>query len=166
MNLFIVRHAIAAEAGSAGFTDDCQRPLTEKGRMKMEAVARGLHSLDVNLDMILSSPYLRARETADILADVFKMKARPALNENLTPIGDIQRLIGDITASTSVENLALVGHEPSLSALVSTLLAGTPDILVNMKKGGVCCLTLDNFRKDRAMLEWLLTPSQLMKLGE
>jgi phosphohistidine phosphatase len=166
MNLFIIRHAIAAEAGSAGFADDSQRPLTEKGRMKMEAVARGLHSLNVNLDLILSSPYLRARETADILADVFKMRARPALNENLTPMGDIERLIGEIKASTSVENLALVGHEPSLSALISMLLAGTPEILVNMKKGGVCCLTLDNMRKDQAMLEWLLTPSQLITLGE
>jgi phosphohistidine phosphatase len=166
MNLFIVRHAIAAEPGSTGFADDSQRPLTEKGRTKMHAIAKGLRALDVNLDLILSSPYLRARETADILAEVFNMRARPSLNENLSPMGDIDHLIGEIKASSSVENLAVVGHEPSMSTLIGMLLAGTPGLLVDMKKGGVCCLILDNLRKDRAMLEWLLTPSQLSKLGE
>lgn len=167
MNLYIIRHAIAVEPGTPGFEEDSQRPLTEKGRNKMQAIARGLYALDMNLDLILSSPYLRARETADILADVFKMKAKLALSENLIPMSHTDRLIGEISEKYSVDSLAVVGHEPALSALISTLLAGNLSLLVNMKKGGVCCLTLDNLHHEpRAMLEWLLTPAQLLKLAE
>ena len=66
MNLYIIRHAIAVDAGTADF-EDSQRPLTDKGRKKMRQIAKGLRSLGVEFDLILSSPYLRTQETAEIL---------------------------------------------------------------------------------------------------
>ena len=167
MKLYIIRHGIAVEPGAPGFEDDSQRSLTEKGRNKMQIIARGLRALDINLELILSSPYRRAKETAQILADAFKMKDKLVLSENLVPMSYTDNLIGEINEKFPVASLAVVGHEPALSALISTLLAGTPDLSINMKKGGVCCLTLDDLRHDRpAILEWLLTPAQLLKLGE
>jgi phosphohistidine phosphatase len=167
MNLYIIRHAIAVEPGTAGYEDDSTRPLTEKGCKKMNSIARGLRGFDVKLDLIISSPYLRARQTAEILADVFKLSDRLVFSENLIPSGSPDQLIGEINEKYSVDSLAIVGHEPSLSSLISELLVGNATISINMKKGGVCCLVLDDLRIQRsATLEWLLTPSQLIKLVE
>lgn len=166
MNLYVIRHAIAVDAGTPGFEDDSQRPLTEKGRKKMESIAVGLQSLGVELNLILASPYRRARETAEILAETFKMKDRLVLSDFLKPMSDIDELLGDINEKYPVDNLAVVGHEPFLSELVSTLLAGNTSLMVDMKKGGVCSLSLDNLLHERrAVLEWLLTPAQLARLG-
>ena len=71
MNLYIIRHAIAVNEGTDGYESDSERPLTDKGRKKMREIAKGLRNLGVEFDLILSSPYVRARETAEILADVF-----------------------------------------------------------------------------------------------
>jgi len=167
MNLYIIRHGIAVEPGTPGYEDDSQRPLTEKGVKKMNSVAGGLQAFDVRLDMILSSPYLRARQTAEILAEVFKMEDRLAISESLVPAGLPDQVIGEINEKYSVDSLAIVGHEPSLCSLISVLLTGSTDVSINMKKGGVCCLVLDDLRIERsATLEWLLTPAQLVKLGE
>jgi len=167
MNLYLIRHAIAVEPGTPGYEQDSQRPLTEKGCKKMESIATGLQSLGVEFELILSSPYLRARQTADILADVFVMTDRPVISENLTPMSDFAELIGEINEKYPADNLALVGHEPALSGLISLLLAGNDGVSINMKKGGVCCLSLENLRYSRsATLEWFLTPAQLVKLSE
>ena len=167
MDLYVIRHGIAVEAGMPGFEHDSQRPLTEKGREKMRGIALGLLALDVKLDMVLSSPYVRAWETAQILSEVFDMKGKLAFSDYLVPANFTEQLIGEIIEKYPVGSLALVGHEPSLSALISTLLAGEPDMMINMKKGAVCCLKLDLQGRDRrAMLEWLLSPAQLLKLGE
>lgn len=165
MNVYIVRHAIAEEPGAK---TDSQRKLTEKGREKMGKVARGLKALGVRLNLILTSPYTRARETAEILADEFRLTGEKMIQSvHLAPDSSPARLVEEIRAHYSrVENLALVGHEPFLSELVSLLLAATPDLQVNFRKGGVCALTLESPKADsRATLEWLLTPSQLALLG-
>jgi phosphohistidine phosphatase len=167
MNIYVIRHGIAIDPGTPGFEEDSQRPLTEKGIKKMNSIARGLRAFDVKLDLILSSPYLRARQTAEILADVFKIEDRLAFSENLVPLGYPDQLIGEINEKYSVDSLALVGHEPALSSLISVFLAGSLNISINMKKGGVCCLAFDDLRHERsATLEWLLTPAQLIKLVE
>ncbi len=93
MDIYIIRHAIAVDRGTPEYEDDSQRPLTEKGKKKMRQIASGLRALGVDFDFILSSPYIRARETAEILADVFKTKADVAFSENLIPTGDPDLLI-------------------------------------------------------------------------
>lgn len=157
MKLYLVRHAIAED--SADCDDDSLRPLTEKGCEKMKRIATALHEIGVEPDLIVSSPFVRARQTADILAKELQYKGEPAYSDFLVPGGGPNDMIGEINEKYPVDELMLVGHEPNLSALAGVLLAGSPDLAINLKKGGVCCLSVDDLRYDRkAVLEWLLTP--------
>ncbi len=167
MNLYIVRHAIAVEPGTPGYDDDSQRPLTDTGRKKMKKIVKGLRQLEVELDLILTSPYVRARDTAEILASGFKMKKKIAFTDNLIPPGNFDRLIDEIGEKYNVDNLALVGHEPMLSSFISFLMTGNPDAAITLKKGGVCLLSADDLRQERrAALQWLLTPAIMVELPQ
>jgi phosphohistidine phosphatase len=163
MNLYLIRHAIAVEE----YEDDSQRPLTDKGRKKMRSVVKGLRALGVEFDLILSSPYVRAAETAEILADVFKMKKEVQFSDNLVPSGDPDLLIAELNEKYSVNSIALVGHEPFLSALIGLLVAENPNADITLKKGGVCSLSADDLRHTRkASMDWLLTPGILVGISE
>lgn len=165
MNLYLIRHAIAEEETASG--EDSQRALTDKGAKKMRQIAKGLRTLGVEFDLILTSPYVRAQQTAEILGDVFKLKKRVIASENLSPLGDPDQLLAEINEKYTVNSLALVGHEPYLSTLVSLLAAGGSPFEMTFKKGGVCYLTTDDLRHTRkATLEWLLTPGVLVEIGE
>ena len=168
MNLYIIRHAVAVDEGTPGFESDSERPLTDKGRKKMRQIAKGLRNLGVEFDLILSSPYVRARETAEILADVFKMRKKITFTENLIPLGNPELLIGEINETYAADSIAVVGHEPHLSTLVGILVAGNANLDLTLKKGGVCYLTADDLHHNdhRATLEWLLTPGILTEVGE
>ncbi len=168
MNLYIIRHAIAVEEETAGYESDSERPLTDKGRKKMRQIAKGLRNLGVEFDLILSSPYVRARETSEILADVFKMKKNITFTESLIPLATPELLIGEINQTYSVNSIAVVGHEPHLSTLIGILVAENAKIDLTLKKGGVCYVTADDLHHNdhRATLEWLLTPGILTEIGE
>jgi phosphohistidine phosphatase len=169
MNLYIVRHAIAVPRGTPDYEDDSQRPLTRKGRKKMEKIAQGLKSLEVELDLILTSPYVRAVDTARIVKKELGLGDDQVLEtEHLTPGGDHSQMIQWINEQyAAAANIALVGHEPSLSQLISTLVCGDPNLALVLKKGGVCRLSVETLRYGRcAALEWLLSPSQLAELGD
>jgi phosphohistidine phosphatase len=165
MNLYLIRHAIAEEESPSG--EDSQRGLTDKGAKKMRLVAKGLRTLGVEFDLIVSSPYLRAVQTAEILAEVFKMKKNALASENLIPMGDPDMLLAEINEKYTVNSLAIVGHEPYLSALVSLLTAGGSPVEMTFKKGGVCYLSTDDLHHThKATLEWLLTPGVLVEIGD
>jgi phosphohistidine phosphatase len=168
MNLYIIRHAIAVDEVTSDSASDSERPLTDKGRKKMRQIAKALRHLGVEFDLILSSPYVRACETAEILADVFKMKNKILFSDYLIPDGNPELLIGEINEKHSVDSLAVVGHEPHLSSLVGLLTADTSKLEITLKKGGVCYLSADDLHHHdhRATLEWLLTPGILMEIGE
>jgi len=157
MKLYLVRHAIAEDLTNQ--EDDSLRPLTEKGREKMKRIAQALEELGVQPDLIVSSPYVRASQTASILAKELNYKEEMAYSDFLVPMAEPDDMIGEINEKFSVDELMLVGHEPNLSSLASVLLAGSPDLSINFKKGGVCCLSVDDLHYDRkATLEWLVTP--------
>lgn len=165
MNLYLIRHAIAVEEAEG--IEDAARPLTDKGIKKMRSIAKGLRKMDAEFDLILSSPYIRAKETAEILADVFKMKKNIAYSDNLVPMGDPDLLISEINEKYSVGSIALVGHEPHLSNLTGFLVSENAKADVAYKKGGVSLLAADDLRHARsATLELLLTPKFLIALGE
>jgi len=167
MNLYIVRHAIAVARGIPGYDDDNQRPLTDNGRKKMKKIVKGLHQLDIELDTILSSPYVRARDTAKILANEFKVENQLSFSENLIPPGNFEALIDEIHEKYDVGSLAMVGHEPMLSQFISWLATGNRDMKITFKKGGVCYLSSDHLCQDhRATLEWLLTPTLMVELSK
>ena len=164
MNLYLMRHAIAAEADEK--TDDSQRPLTEKGREKLGKIVRNLEKLGQEFDVILSSPYLRARQTAGVVADGLNVRPKNLIEtENLTPFAFANQLVDEINAREPVEHLLLVGHDPFLSQLIGMLVAGDASLNIDMKKAGLCKLSIAQLTHGRcATLEWLLTPAQLAVL--
>ena len=169
MILYIIRHAIAAQAGTSGSAeDDSQRPLTDEGRKKMRKIAKGLKELEVQIDLIMTSPYLRAAQTAKILAKKFDLPGEKVVaSEHLAPTGYADRLIEEINKNHgTVENLVLVGHEPYVGNLISMLISGDPTNSITLKKGGVCRLSLESLQYGRcAALDWMLSPAQLVEIG-
>jgi phosphohistidine phosphatase len=167
LKLYLLRHAIAVERGTSGYEDDSKRPLTKEGKTKMRANAQGMKSLSLTFDLILSSPYLRAKETADIVIETLKIKDNTILTKNLIPDAPFEKLIREINGySKKSKNILLVGHEPHLSALISHLLTGKQNLTIDFKKGGLCLLTFNDIcSASTASLEWLLGPSQLSKIS-
>ena len=164
MKIYLMRHGIASEPEDRSFELDSQRPLTTEGRAIIAQIAHALKKLDVNPDIILSSPYVRAKETAAELAKEFNRQQHLVFSDLLIPDGKAEEIISAIVDNFMVEELLIVGHLPCLSLLSSLLAAGDLDLAINMKKGGVCCLLADDLRLERrAAIEWLLTPKTLLK---
>ncbi len=118
--------------------------------------------------MILTSPYVRAADTAKILRKKLDLgKDQLAVVQDIAPGGDAARLINEIGQKYgNLEGVAIIGHEPGLSRLISTLLSGDPTLPITLKKGGVCCLTADKLEYGRcAALEWLMAPSQMENIA-
>jgi len=167
MMLSLLRHGIAVDLGSPGHDEDGARPLTAKGERRMRRIAEGMLALGLAYDLILSSPYLRARQTAEIVAQILKTPAGVHLFDTLAPEGNPRQLIEALHADhRERQDILLVGHEPYLSRLISVLLAGNPNLPVVMKKGGLCTLDVEALRFGRcASLVCLLTPRQLRRLA-
>ena len=164
MNLFILRHGIAVEPGTPGFENDSERPLIPKGERRLRKAAAAMKELDLSFDLILSSPFTRARQTAEIVAGELKLQKWLKFTDALIPGGNSQALIQELIELKPVpENVLLVGHEPDLSRLISLLASGGEDTAaVEMKKGGLCKMKAPELRHGRcAQLAWLLTPAQM-----
>jgi phosphohistidine phosphatase len=133
----------------------------------MRRIAKGLQASGLSYDLILSSPYLRAKQTAEIVTQVLSTPEGVMLAETLTPEGSPRQLIEALrTDHRERQDVLLVGHEPYLSRLISTLLTGGPNLSVVMKRGGLCALDVDTLRFGRcASLTSLLSPRQLRRLA-
>jgi phosphohistidine phosphatase len=162
MNIYILRHGIAVEPGTPGF-EDADRPLIPKGERRLRAAAAAMEKMELSFDLILSSPLLRARQTAEIVAEELRLKKWLQFSEALTPGGSMKTLVRQLNDwKPAPENVLLVGHEPYLSRLIALLVAGDENAAIEMKKGGLCKLEADSLRAGRcAKLAWLLTPSQM-----
>jgi phosphohistidine phosphatase len=162
MEIYILRHGIAVERGTRGYNKDSDRPLTKEGEEKMRQIADVLANMDLQLDLILSSSFLRAKQTAKIVAETVGLDV--TYTEFLEPGRDHKKLIAEIN-DEKVQRVMLVGHEPDLSQLTSVLIAGTGDGNIELKKGGIAKLTTDRLTFGRcATLNWLLAPKQLRAL--
>ena len=164
MNIFILRHGIAVERGTRGFEKDSERPLTGKGKRQLRTSAAAMKRMKLRLDLILSSPYKRARQTAEIIAEELKLKKRLKLSDALKSENDPETAIAEIAGlEPKPENLLLVGHEPYLSHLISRLVSRNGNLAMDFKKGGLCKLEMGGSGSaTNAQLVWLLTP-KLMK---
>ena len=167
MDLYILRHGIAVEPGTPGYEDDADRPLTPEGQRKLGQIADAMEALDLSFDRIISSPYVRARETAEIVAEALGADKTLELSDTLTPGGSFKRLVELLNRlEPSPKSVLLVGHEPYLSGLISLLVSGKETFGVVMKKGGLCKLTTESLKHGRcAALQWLLTPKQMALMG-
>jgi phosphohistidine phosphatase len=158
MKLYFLRHGIAADAGPAG-TGDAGRPLTKEGIAKMQAEARGMHRLGLKLDALLSSPLVRARETAAIVARELGLELQ--LADELAPGCDTARLFALLGEHRAAERVMLVGHEPDFSSLIGALTGGSQ---VLMKKGGLGRVDIERLEQGSGSLAWLLPPHILRKV--
>lgn len=168
MNLYFMRHGIALPPETSSHTSDRDRPLSPKGTKRVRKAAKGIYRLGISFDAVLSSPFLRARQTADIVAGALRKEITTEEIFGLAPERSVADLMADLTPYKHRDHLLLVGHEPSLSDILSHLLhgqAGTK-IAVKFKKGTVCRIFVDVLPPTGpATLEWLLTPKQLRLLG-
>ncbi len=159
MEIYILRHGIAEDRSPGG--KDSERALTDKGRKKTRRLAALLKELEVDFDVILTSPLVRARQTAEELAAKMKLKDKITCSENLKPGFDYEALLAELQeTSMKSGSVLLVGHEPDLSGLISRLLIGKPGLDVEMKKGGLCKLEVrDLASRSGATLQWLIPPA-------
>ncbi len=167
MELFLLRHGLAVERGTPGFEDDATRPLTTKGEKQLRKTCAALRKMGLDFDLILSSPLIRAKQTAKIVAKELKLKKRLKYSDALKPGGDAKKLIAELNhLKPASEKILLVGHEPDLSELISLLVTGGLELQLDFKKGGVCKLELETLRAGKcATLAWLLTPKQMRAMG-
>jgi|SRR5277367_4669740 len=163
MNIYILRHGIAVEREDWKSKDDSLRPLTREGEKQLKQISRALKKMDLEFDLILSSPYERAKKTAEIVADKLKWQKRLKFSGELKSEGDAEKLISGINRlKPQPENLLLVGHEPYLSRLISQLVSGNTEVAMDFKKAGLCKLKVEKLQFGRcAKFCWLLTPKQM-----
>ncbi len=167
MKLLVIRHAIAQDrdefAESGGV--DAQRPLTSEGIAKMERAAKGLKNTIEKIDVLATSPLTRAAETADIISREFGMGGAEVI-QALQPGSTVEEFEQWGSSHAGRDVIAVVGHEPHLSSLVTWLVAGRGNSAVELKKGGACLVEFDLApRAARGILMWLLTPRQLRRLA-
>jgi phosphohistidine phosphatase len=166
MELLIVRHAIAVERGDPAFENDDDRPLTPEGIHKFRLAARGLKEVAPRLDRIISSPLIRARQTAEILREVISPHRKIDFCDYLVPSGSHADLVAYLNRLGG-ESIAVVGHEPHLSSFTSYLLAGKDETpFVEYKKGGAGLVNFpDGPAAGSGTLEWLIQPGALRDIG-
>lgn len=165
MKIYLMRHGIAVKPEGFEFQDDSLRPLTVEGRNKIKDIARGLRKLDIKPDLILSSPFARAKQTASILAEELELQKHLILSDLLVPNGKADAIVHMIVEDYMADELLIVSHLPCLNLLIGFLAAVNSALAINVRQGGVCCLLAADLRmENRAAIEWLLTPKILLKV--
>jgi phosphohistidine phosphatase len=160
--LYLIRHGLAEERGE-NWPDDAKRPLTAEGVTRLRRSARGLARLGVSLDLMLTSPLVRARQTAETLAADFDPRPAIVVMDALAPEGSIQAVIADLHKHAKRTRIALVGHEPGIGELAARL-AGARQAL-QFKKGAVCRIDVDALPPATAgSLRWFVPPKILRAL--
>lgn len=152
-HLYVVRHAWAEDVGPDGA--DFSRPLTKRGRKRFAKFIAHLRSSGMQLDLIATSPLVRTRETAEIMAEVFGIPSRLEVVDALAPASNWHALV-EWTIQQDAENVAWVGHAPCVGRLVA-LTIGDGSAAVRMQKGAVASIRLDDGPGHPGELEWLAT---------
>ena len=164
VELYLIRHGIAVDRDSN--TNDEERTLTDQGRQKTQKVAERLHQLGLRFDLILTSPLVRARQTAEILYS-FGLSSQLEDSISLAPDGDINTWLGWLErqqAAFSISVLALVGHQPNLGQLAEILVWSEARAVLILKKAGIIGLKLPTTGTPigRSQLLWLTPPKFLL----
>lgn len=168
MRLYFLRHAVAIERGAWDGADS-ERPLTDEGREQTHAAARGLAALDLRLDGIYTSPYIRASDTARLVAGALGVEV--TVWPELASGCDLERLAPRLAELSEARAVMLVGHEPDFSEMIGRLIGGNhAPTRLDLKKGACCqvdaprkAIAANDRRKlvGAGELRWLLTPAQL-----
>jgi phosphohistidine phosphatase len=161
--IYLVRHAIAAERGD-DWPDDTKRPLTTRGINRFKDSLPGLKELEVSIEEIFSSPLVRAKQTADLLAGGVQGSPPVKLLEALAPGHTPTAVMSQLAKAAKRQRIALVGHEPDLGELAAHLIGATRPLL--FKKGGICRIDVGAISAKRTgSLIWFVTPKVLRGLA-
>jgi phosphohistidine phosphatase len=163
--LYVMRHGLAVSRASVRFSDDAQRPLVPEGKEKMREIGEGLKRMGFEVDWIVTSPLVRAVETAGIIAESLAARAPVDVCEAMRPGGSPEDLIAFLAKRPSRTRVLVVGHEPDLSELAARLIGAGSHANLALKKGGCGMISFDEFPpKSPGQLVWWLTPRLLRKL--
>ena len=157
MELYFLRHGQAGERREWGGPDE-ERPLTEAGKTQTARATAGLVRLGLKPDLILTSPLIRARQTAEIAAQELGIGGRVTPDDRLGPGFDLKGLSQIVSRHNGHEKLLFVGHEPDFSDVVGRLIGGAQ---VVMKKGSVAAVEITGLQPLRGKLLWLATAQML-----
>jgi phosphohistidine phosphatase len=156
MDIYILRHGIA-EDGQAGQADS-ERALTAEGKKKLRLVLRTASSAGVAPSLILTSPYRRAVQTAQLAAEILGYKGDLLRTKSLEPASQPRLVWEEIRVHKDEREILLAGHEPLFSSLTAYLL-GCPNLQIDFKKGAIACVAVDRFAAEpHGTLKWMLTP--------
>jgi phosphohistidine phosphatase len=156
MQIYLLRHGIA-EDPKPGMRD-ADRALTQEGRKKLAKTLSRAREVGVAPTLIVTSPYLRAKETAQIAAAELQYKGELLETKSLIPAGTPQGVWDEVREHKSEEQILLVGHEPLFSSLAAFLL-GSSSVQIDFKKGAILRVDVDRFpAQPRGVLKWYLTP--------
>jgi phosphohistidine phosphatase len=159
IELYLIRHGLAAARGDA-WPDDTKRPLTHKGIARMRREAEALTSLGVTFDQIVTSPLVRTRQTAEILAEGLASRPPLATSDALAPAGTVAQAIEELGKYSRRRRIAVVGHEPNIGELAAKLIGARAAL--EFKKGGICRIDLETLPPARpGRLRWFATPKML-----
>jgi phosphohistidine phosphatase len=164
MILYIVRHGIAVDRADPKSPPDAERPLTAKGIQKTRSAALGLEAMGVRPELLITSPFVRAAQTAEIFAEALgyapeKIRVSETLKPNENPaeiVKELQRL--------KVKEAMCFGHGPHVDLWISYL-AGVREPFTALKKAGVACFEHRSVH-GRWELVWYVTPKILRSLGD
>lgn len=156
MEIYILRHGVAEEP-QAG-QPDAERALTSEGRKKLRNVLKTVADAGVAPSLILTSPYKRAMQTAQLAAEILDYKGELLRTDALKPGSVPKSVWEEIRVHKDQETILLSGHEPLFSRLTAYLLA-SPTLHVDFKKGAIACVEVDRFPPEpHGVLRWMLTP--------
>lgn len=161
MELYLIRHGIAVERTSD--LEDEKRSLTEVGRQKTRQVAKRLDELGLQFDLILTSPLVRSRQTAEIL-HTSGLSCQLKESIHLAPGGDIYDWLKSLEHWEQPETMALIGHQPDLGQWAETLIWGQARDKIVLKKAGIIGLALPDTSSfvGHSQLFWLTPPKFLL----
>lgn len=163
VELYLVRHAIAATRGD-DWPDDDKRPLTARGVSRFKEAVEGLRRLGVGIDEIFTSPLVRARQTADLLAAGLPGTPVVRTLDALAPGHEPRSVLAQLARAARRRRVALVGHEPGLGELAAHLIGAGRAL--PFKKGGVCRIEVESLTSRRAgALTWFVPPKLLRGLS-
>ncbi len=157
MHIYFLRHGIAEDVAVGS---DRARALTTEGALQMQIEARAMKRLGVKIDTLLTSPFVRARQTAAIIAEVL---GHEAISEPLLASGMAPQALSPLLERYSGQRIMIVGHEPDLSSTISWMIGGGS---ISMKKGALALVELPDDQELDGILLWLAAPKLLRAIGE
>ncbi len=167
MRVILLRHGIAHDRADPACPADPERELTVEGQKKTRKVARGLREIGCAPTRILTSPYRRARETADLVAEAFGLDAsKVTLTESLLPEAAPHALFQQLYAFHNAdEEVLCAGHAPNLDKVIAVALTGERSPVTALKKAGAALLNIEDLPRTKGSLVWLMPPKVLGDLG-